>query len=122
MKVIGKIFDRNPSVMEIGNKLEDIKKFIGGYMETPFISDGLRQRKIVLVVNEEGSLLNLRPTLALVRNDKVVFCLRGQLFFCGVEDDELVDLNREQEEYIMSNLVFKGAYTDQGLEVDVLFV
>lgn len=122
MKVIGKKFGKRPEVMEIGSDLKDLQEFVGGYIEVPFISPALRDRNIVMVVNEEAVLQELEPTLALVRNGQVVGCLQGQLFFCSTEGEDFASLNDEQIKFIMDNIVFDGADNDKGLVVDILYV
>ena len=122
MKVIGKKFSKRPEVMEIGTKLKDLQDFVGGYIEVPFISPALRDRNIVVVVNEEGELQRLQPTLALVHDGEVLGCLVGQFFFCSTDEDDFASLNDEQIKYIMDNIVFNGASNNDGLEVDVLFI
>lgn len=52
MKVVGKMFGKRPEVMEIENELKDLQGFVGGHIEVPFISPALRDRNIVVVVNE----------------------------------------------------------------------
>lgn len=122
MKVVGKMFGKRPEVMEIGTELKDLQDFVGGYIEVPFISPGLRERNIVVVVNEEGKLKGLQPTMALVHDGEVLDCLVGQIFFCSTDEDDFASLNDEQIKYIMDNIVFDGASNNDGLEVDVLFV
>ena len=122
MKVIGKKFGKRPEVMEIGTELKDLQDFVGGYIEAPFISPALRDRNIVVVVNEEGKLQRLQPTLALVHDGEVLGCLVGQFFFCSTDEDDFASLNDEQIKYIMDNIVFDGASNNDGLEVDVLFI
>ena len=122
MKVIGKKFGKRPEVMEIENELKDLQGFVGGHIEVPFISPALRDRNIVVVVNEEGKLRGLQPTLALVHDGEVIDCLVGQLFFCSTDKDDFASLNDEQIKYIIDNIVFEGASNNDGLEVDVLFI
>lgn len=122
MKVVGKMFGKRPEVMEIENELKDLQGFVGGHIEVPFISPALRDRNIVVVVNEEGKLRGSQPTLALVHDGEVIDCLVGQLFFCSTDKDDFASLNDEQIKYIMDNIVFDGASNNDGLEVDVLFI
>ena len=122
MKVVGKMFGKRPEVMEIGTELKDLQDFVGGYIEVPFISPALRDRNIVVVVNEEGKLRGLQPTIALVHDGEVFDCLVGQIFFCSTDEDDFASLNDEQIKYIMDNIVFDGASNNDGLEVDVLFI
>lgn len=109
-------------VMEIGSDLKSMQEFVGGYIEVPFVSPNLRDRNIIMVVNEEAVLQGLEPTLALVRNGQVVGCLQGQLFFCSTDGEDFAELNEEQIQYIIDNTVFDGADNDKGLTVDVLYI
>lgn len=122
MRVIGKKFGRNPEIMEISEELESLQEFVGGYIETPFVSYDFRDMNIVMVVNEEATFLNLQPTLAFVKDDMVLGCIYGQYFFCGIKHGEMISLNEEQIQFIMDNLVFNGANNNDGLEVDILYI
>lgn len=122
MRVIGKMFGKKPEVMEIGTELEVLQEFVGGYIEVPFISPALRDRNIIVVVNEEGKLKGLQPTMALVHNGEVLDCLVGQIFFCSTDGDDFTSLNDGQIQYLMDNIVFDGASNNDGVEVDILYI
>lgn len=122
MRVIGKKFGKTPEVMEIGEELREIQEFVEGYIEIPFISSEFSNRGIVVVVNEEAIIKELKTTLALVRNDKIVGTLKGQYFFCSIDGDDFSSLNDEQIKFIMNNMVFNRVVCGDGAEIDMLDV
>ena len=66
----------------ISNKLENLQRTVGGYIETITIG------KITIICNEEGKLLNLEPNIPLGNVDY----LCGNIIVCGIKGDEFDDV------------------------------
>lgn len=122
MRVVGKRIDEEVKIIEIEKDLSNLQEFVGGFIETPFISEALGNVGIVTILNEEGRLNGMKPTFALVKDGQVVSYLVGQILFCGVKDSDYSDLNEEQIDFLMGRIVPNGAITKDGLKVDVLFI
>lgn len=72
--------DRPAYVTNIENSLENMQKVVGGYIETLTLQNGL-----IVVCNEDGQTLGLRP------NDNLPeFC--GDIFITCASGDEFTDL------------------------------
>lgn len=108
--------------MEIGEELRELQEFVEGYIEIPFISSEFSNRGIVIVVNEEAIIKELKTTLALVRNDRIVGTLKGKYFFCSTDGEDFSSLNDEQIKFIMNNMVFNRVVCGDGAEIDMLDV
>lgn len=74
-------------VCNISNRLENLQKTVGGYIETVHLTEAADGMPIVLVCNEEGKLKDLEHNFYLW-DDEIV----GTVFLCGVNDGELSDL------------------------------
>lgn len=59
LKILYKEVGKKPRVLEIEDKLEKLQELVGGYIET------INYKDLVLVCNEEGKLLNLKPNIDL---------------------------------------------------------
>ena len=94
MRVIVKEPGKDPEEREIQNELEEIQKIVGGFIEIVRMHDDL-----VMVVNEEGLLLDL-PYNFDYWGDSIV----GTVIFCGEtlgeDGGELCDLTDEQIMYL----------------------
>ena len=69
LKVIYKEVGKDPVVMEIGDTLEAKPKLVGGLAEAVPYKDNL-----LLICNEEGKIMNLKPNLQLDYNYIVGNC------------------------------------------------
>jgi hypothetical protein len=73
VRVVFKKPDERPQVMEIEDTLEKYQELVGGFIETvPANEDGT----IIMIVNEDGKLLNLEPNIW-TDND----CIVGNIIF-----------------------------------------
>lgn len=71
-------------VCNISNRLENLQKTVGGYIEVINLN---KKGNIVIICNEEGKLKGLEPNM--------YFCgdmLVGTIIVCGVEGEEFGDL------------------------------
>lgn len=100
MKVIGKIARKAPQVMEIPNELSVLQEFVEGYIEVvPLAGD------VLLIVNEEGRLMNLPINFWLCTHDsKVIDCIRGNVLVVGRDGEEFCSLTEEQIEHFKNML------------------
>ena len=66
----------------MSNTLENLQKYVGGYIETVTIAD-----RLVIICNEEGRLQGLPYNCSIMGTDFV-----GDIIMCGVDGDEFADL------------------------------
>ncbi len=59
LKIVYKEVGKKPRILEIEDTLEKFQELVGGYIET------INYRNLVLVCNEEGKLLELKPNINL---------------------------------------------------------
>ena len=79
----------------IENELEAIQKFVGGHLESLFISDNL-----TAIMNEEGKLLDLYPVAGLVIeevNEDYQDVIFGDMFICRVKDSDFTDIIPDED-------------------------
>ncbi len=79
-----------PVKMRVENSLANLQALVDGPIEVIAIDDG-----ILMIVNEEGKLRGLTPNFTFGR-DMIV----GTAFFCGLDEDEFVDLSDSDAEDI----------------------
>lgn len=83
-------------ITEIEDGLKSLQNIVEGYIEAPYIP-GLTENGITTWVNEEGKLLNLKPSIALVSEGKIVDIVCGTaLFTSSDEEGNTTGLNNEQ--------------------------
>ena len=88
------------------NKLEAFQHHVGGLIEIPYIFKPLADRGIVCVINEEGKLLNLEPTVLLVHEGELVDVVVGNaLFFKDAPDGEFGSLSEDDIKFVMKFLL-----------------
>ena len=79
MKVIVVRCGKEPVVENLENKLEAMQKLVGGYIQEVFPWND----NVVLVCNEEGKLIGLRPNRVLTdENGKAYDIVYGTFFLC----------------------------------------
>lgn len=72
--------------IEISGSLESLKEIVGGYIEVvPFAEN------ILMICNEEGKLLELKPNFIYCGD---VIC--GDVLFCSFEGEDFIGLNDYQ--------------------------
>lgn len=74
-------------VCNISNRLENLQRTVGGYIETVPVAISADGKPIIMVCNEEGKIKGLEHNMYFM-NDEIV----GTIFLCAVEDDDLADL------------------------------
>lgn len=106
MKILAIARYEEPVVQEINNTLEDMQRYVMGYIETVTLSE-----TAMLVCNEEGKLAGFTPNRILkIGSSQDV--IRGDFFICGWSGDEFCDISDEDVE----------KYTKMFSNPDVLFM
>lgn len=106
MKILAIEKYEEPVVQEISNSLEDMQRYVMGYIETITLSE-----TAMLVCNDVGKLADLTPNRILkIGNSHDV--IRGDFFICGWSGDEFCDISDEDAE----------KYTKMFSKPDVLFM
>lgn len=106
MKILAIEKYEEPVVQEINNSLEDMQRYVMGYIETVTLSE-----TAMLVCNEEGKLRDFTPNRVLkIGSSQDV--IRGDFFICGWSGDEFCDISDEDIE----------KYTKMFSKPDVLFM
>lgn len=107
MKVLV-LSNNNFEVKEINNKLEDLQKIVGGYIEIPFLSEVFYENGIDMIINEEGKFIEeCKPEIAVVRKDtnEVLDVVHGNCIFASHDDEgETIGLSEEQLAVVMKEL------------------
>lgn len=81
------------------NDYKVFQNFVEGYFETiPLF------KNFVLVVNEEGKLKGLEPSIVLSLNDEVIDVLVGNCFFTKVEGEDFVSLDINDVDLLLNHL------------------
>ena len=70
--------DKAPQVIEIPNKLEEMQKIVGGYIEVFPLADD-----VAIVCNEEGKINGLKPNRPIYYDGKIVDIIVGTFFIAG---------------------------------------
>lgn len=92
MKILAIARYEEPVIQEINNSLEDMQRYVMGYIETVTLSD-----TAMLVCNEEGKLADFTPNRILkIGSSQDV--IRGDFFICGWSGDEFCDISNEDVE------------------------
>lgn len=82
MRVYGFMMNGNHGFVEIENTLKAEQEFVGGRIEVISITD-----EIDLVCNDEGKILELMPSLAIMDNNEIVDVICGNCFLCRFDDE-----------------------------------
>ena len=77
-------------IRQIENTLTAFQQLVGGYIEIVYLPG-----KIIMVINEEGKLMNMKPNFRL-GNDLIV----GTAVFVSADGEEFAGLSERQENYI----------------------
>lgn len=75
---------------QIDNELSALQDLVGGYIQTVYLPHG-----VIMIVNEEGKLMNLKPNFRL-EHDLIV----GTAVFVSADGEEFTGLSERQENYI----------------------
>lgn len=75
---------------QIDNELSALQDLVGGYIQTVYLPHG-----VIMIVNEEGKLMGLKPNFRL-EHDLIV----GTAVFVSADGEEFAGLSERQENYI----------------------
>lgn len=75
---------------QINNELSALQDLVGGYIQTVYLPHG-----VIMIVNEEGKLMGLKPNFRL-EHDLIV----GTVVFVSADGEEFTGLSERQENYI----------------------
>ena len=96
MKIVAVRVASEPVIEELGTSLEDMKKFVGGWIEAVTLDQSI-EGSIVLWCNEESKLLRMHPNRYLNLLPDVI-C--GDFFLSAVNNEgETVGLTEEEAEF-----------------------
>ena len=70
-------------VCNISDRLENLQKTVGGYIEVVPLTVSPDGKRILLICNEEGKLQNLEPNIELFGD-----VIRGTFFLCSENKEE----------------------------------
>ncbi len=94
LKIVYKEVGNKPKVLEVEDTLEKFQELVGGYIET------INYKNLVLVCNEEGKLLRMKPNISL-GNDYIV----GNLVIAGDNKmGEFKSLTDEEIKIVINDL------------------
>lgn len=105
-----KIVLKEIEVSEGKDQLKDIQDYIGGYMEIPYIKKIFNDNEILVILNEEGKLLNLEPTCILKKDEQVYDTLNGNVLFLGDEGENIAGLSEEQINIIKNEINLESTF------------
>lgn len=106
----------------IGNTLQDMQKFVEGYIE---VSYPFGDKQACIISNDEGKLLGLLPNRALRLNmadksesDKMYDFIAGKAFICGLTEDSFCSLSKSdlqefKQQFFQPEIFYRTA---QGIE------
>jgi Domain of unknown function (DUF3846) len=118
--MVGKLTTEGTLVFEkINNDLKSKQDFVGGYIEHLQIT-----KNIGIILNEEGKLDQLEPSLMLTNKEgEVLDYIAGNCLFVGLEDmnPEFVSLTSDDKYYLTRKLQRIRLYkTDTGEYVNTI--
>jgi len=90
----------------INGEIEDkvLCEVLGGDIEeVPYMSQ-FESLNIAFLQNERAKLLNLEPTIRVVRDGKLADVLCGNIIAVGTDEEDYIGLQNFQEDYIRENI------------------
>ena len=92
MKVLAVEPDKDAYIINISNELSEMQDIIEGYIQVIQIEEN-----VVLVCNEEGKLIGLRPNRA-IYHDGFVDIIAGNFFLCECDGENFTSISDENIE------------------------
>ena len=103
---------------DIETGLDALQKEVEGYIEIPFISEKLHNKKIDMIINEEGKLIDgMKIEIIVVYKEKVVDVVYGNVVFASTDEEgNTIGLTDDQMDFVMQELssqmlIVDGVYT-----------
>ena len=108
IKIVIKEPDKTPYIKEVDGSLQSMQSIVGGHIEVipaDIIvgAEVLPKDKLLLVINEEGRLNNLRLNFPICNNADWIM---GTAFICKADEEEMVGLTDDEAALVMG--LFKG--------------
>ena len=95
-------------------ELESIQQTVGGHFEIPYINKRLSENEILTIVNEEGKLLELEPTVILKKGNRIFDTLNGTVLFLSAYGEEMTSLSEEQKGIIKEEFKLSEYFVENG--------
>lgn len=95
--------DGEPKISEIKNSLKTFQDLVGGRID-------IATRKVIdkyfdFILNDEGAVNGMKPTLLFTKDDKVVEVFFGNLILCKANSEgETIGLTKEEVSYLICNI------------------
>lgn len=113
IRILALPVDRGPYITNISNTLENMQRFVGGYIETVTV---LNNPQVILICDEEGLLKGRAVNPSIPDLDEHGGWGRGFIvgdcFLCGVDGEEFADLTDEWKDVLLKRA--KEAYRENG--------
>lgn len=94
--VVKKANEREAKIVTVEDTLSTWQGIVGGYIETIGLTDD-----ILIILNEEGKLMDLKPNFVLPCYDGGYETIVGDVAFIGYNDEgDFVSLNDDQLEFL----------------------
>lgn len=121
IKVIIKNSNEKCFITEIEQDLKSLQNAVGGYIEAPYVPV-LTENGITMFINEEGKLLNLKPSIAIMSNGEFIDVIAGSAVFTSSDEKgNTIGLNNEQIEIVKKFLNSnKKCITLDGIILDLI--
>lgn len=107
-------------ILKEENRLEEMQKIVEGYIEGVCVR-ALDERNITLTINEEGKLINLKPSYMMIdENDEIIDIIVGNCIFLGYDSEtgEDVSLTDKQIKFIKKEYELNSFILNRGELVD----
>lgn len=99
---------------EIEKGLKSLNDIVGGYIEMPMLCRQLSKENIDMIINEEGKLIQLEPTIAIMDNGEAIDVVAGNVIFAGHNDNgETIGLTDVQVALVYQLLMKEGLFSSQ---------
>ena len=107
IRILALPVDREPYITNISNTLENMQRFVGGYIETVTV---LNNPQVILICDEEGLLKGRAVNPSIPDSDEYGrgLVIVGDCFLCGVDGEEFADLPDERKDVLLK--LTKEAY------------
>lgn len=104
MKILSFKTEKTHEVIEIENTCNSIQTYVGGYFEYIHLDN---EKNLVLICNEEGSLIPLPVNALLLRGLRngcptSIDVIHGDFFICQTDGEELCSIQEENLELALS--------------------
>lgn len=97
--------EKDARIEVIDSSLEELQKLVGGYIEViyPFEFEKFPLNRVAIICNENGKIERLPLNRALYDEDGSLHdVIAGTAVLVGIDTDDFVSLNEEQEKYYFS--------------------